>query len=253
VGGGRLGGGRGFGACACPALGRFLGAVTDGEWGWDICGQRTGAPDDEGNERSSPCIYLLTWQSHLACLACHNPAEPMEFASDCDPSFSPRRRGFNVVSWVQWALGGGGGLSPPGLSLLIDGPVDPGKAPVAAKLAGCVLGSCPGTWGAWVLGRGSLRGVLSPPSCCGLTWSLCFTAWGDLPNLSYSNSARGCGGTVRRLSIKEIVTWDPSLACPLGLRQKIQARVSDDIPAACIKELRVFSLLLRTCGDLRGL
>ena len=37
-GGGRLGGGRGFGACARPELGRFLGAVTDGEWGWDICG-----------------------------------------------------------------------------------------------------------------------------------------------------------------------------------------------------------------------
>ncbi len=39
-GGGRLGGGRGFGACAHPVLGRFLGAVADGEGGWDICGRR---------------------------------------------------------------------------------------------------------------------------------------------------------------------------------------------------------------------
>ena len=31
AGGGRRGGGRGFCACARPALGRFLGAVTDGE------------------------------------------------------------------------------------------------------------------------------------------------------------------------------------------------------------------------------
>jgi len=124
-GGGRLGGGRGFGACARPALGRFLGAVTDGEWGWDICGQRTGALGDEGNERSSPCSYFPIWQSHLACLACHNPAEPMEFASDCDPSFSPRRRGFMSYPGFSGRWGEGAVFSPPGLPLLIDGPVDP--------------------------------------------------------------------------------------------------------------------------------
>ncbi len=124
VGGGApWGGGRGFGACARPALGRFLGAVTDGEWGWDICGQRTGALGDEGNEGSSPCSYLLIWQSHLACLACHNPAEPIEFASDCDHSFSPRRRGFNVVSWVQWAWGEGAVFPPPGCLFSLMGPL----------------------------------------------------------------------------------------------------------------------------------
>ncbi len=40
---------------------------------------------------------------------------------------------------------------------------------------------------------------------------------------------------------------------PFWRRRKIQARVSDDIPAACIWELRVYSHWLRTCGDLRGL
>ncbi len=39
AGGGRLGGGAVL-VLARAALGRFLGAVTDGEWGWDICGRR---------------------------------------------------------------------------------------------------------------------------------------------------------------------------------------------------------------------
>ncbi len=120
-GGGRLGGGRGFGACARPVLGRFLGAVTDGEWGWDICGRRLdhgalrrpGAPGDVGNEHSSPCIYLPTWQSHLTYLGCHNPAEPVQFASDCDPSFSPRRRGFVSHPGLHGRWGEGAVIPPP--------------------------------------------------------------------------------------------------------------------------------------------
>jgi hypothetical protein len=71
-------------------------------------------------------------------------------------------------------VGGRGRSSPPPrLPLLIVGPVDPNGS------AGCVLGSCPGAVGAWVLGRGSLRGIL-PPSCCGLTRALCFPALGRL-------------------------------------------------------------------------
>jgi hypothetical protein len=38
-GGGRPVGDRGSGACSCLVLRRFLGAVTDGEWGRDIYGQ----------------------------------------------------------------------------------------------------------------------------------------------------------------------------------------------------------------------
>jgi len=179
VGGGRLGGGRGFGACARPALGRFLGAVTDGEWGWDICGQRTGALGDEGNERSSPCSYFPTWQSHLACLACHNPAEPMEFASDCDPSFSPRRRGFMSYPGFSGRWGEGAVFSPPGLPLLIDGPVDPnGSSPVAAKTRGLCSGGLSGRRGCAGAGARFPAGRPPPPSCCGLTRALCFPALG---------------------------------------------------------------------------
>ena len=76
--------------------------------------RRPGASGDEGNERSSPCIYLPTWQSHLAYLACHNPAEPVEFASDCDPSFSPRRRGFMSYPGFSGRRGEGVVFPPPG-------------------------------------------------------------------------------------------------------------------------------------------
>jgi len=58
------------------------------------------------------------------------------------------------------------------------------------SFAGCVLGGCPGAGGARVLGRGSLRGVLPPPSCCGLAWALCFPALGRPAKSFYSNSAR---------------------------------------------------------------
>ena len=99
----------------------------------------------------------------------------MEIASDCDPSFSPRRRGFNVVSWVQWAVGGGGGLSPPGLPLLIDGPVDPGKAPVAAKTRGLCSGELSGRRGCVGAGARFPAGRPLPPlllwPCVGLVFS----------------------------------------------------------------------------------
>ncbi len=114
-------------------------------------------------------------------------------------------------------VGGRGGLSPPGLPLLIDGPVDPGKAPVAAKTRGLCSGELSGRsgvrgcWGAGPCGASS-----PPPLAVALRGPCVFLLWGDLPNLSYSNSARGYGGAVRRLSIKEIVTWDPSLVCSLG-------------------------------------
>jgi len=185
-GGGRLGGGRGFGACARPALGRFLGAVTDGEWGWDICGQRTGALGDEGNERSSPCSYFPTWQSHLACLACHNPAEPMEFASDCDPSFSPRRRGFMSYPGFSGRWGEGAVFPPPGCLFSLMGPLILMVAPVAAKTRGLCSGELSGRRGCVGAGARFPAGRPLPPlllwpylglvfSCSGETCQIFFT------------------------------------------------------------------------------
>jgi len=170
-----LGGGRGFGACARPALGRFLGAVTDGEWGWDICGQRTGALGDEGNERSSPCSYFPTWQSHLACLACHNPAEPMEFASDCDPSFSPRRRGFMSYPGFSGRWGEGAVFPPPGCLFSLMGPLILMVAPVAAKTRGLCSGELSGRRGCVGAGARFPAGRPLPPlllwPCLGLVFS----------------------------------------------------------------------------------
>jgi hypothetical protein len=42
---------------------------------------------------------------------------------------------------------------------------------------------------------------------------------------------------------KETVTWDPLLAGPPWRQRKIHAHVSDDIPAACIRKLRVMSIV----------
>ena len=120
-----------------------------------------------------------------------------------------------VLCRILGSVGGGGrgrSFPPPGCLFSLMGPlILMVVRQQRQKLAGCVLGSCPGAGGAWVLGRGSLRGVLSPPSCCGLAWALCFPALGR-PAKSFL--LEFC--TVRRLGIKEIVTWDPSLACPLG-------------------------------------
>ncbi len=210
-----------------------LGAVSDGEWGWDICGRRLdhGAlrRPGEGNERSSPCIYLPNWQRHLMYLACHNPAEPVEFASDCDPSFSPCRR----VSWVEWALGGGGGYSPR-LPLLIDGPVDPGSASSGTNSCAVFWGAvrAPGVRGCW--GAVPCGAYSPPPLAVALRGHCVFLLWGDLPNLSYLNFAHGCDGTVHRLQFLRDCHMGSIAGRPPWLRRKIQARVSDDIPAACI-------------------
>jgi hypothetical protein len=151
--------------------------------------RRQGAPGDEGNERSSHCIYLPTWQSHLAYLACHNPAEPMEFTSDCDPSFSPHRRGFVSYPGLSghWGRGWSSPPLPPGCLFSLMGPLIQ-VAPVAAQICGLCSGELSG---AWVLGRGSLRGVLPPPLAVALCGPCVFLLWGDLSNLSYLNFARG--------------------------------------------------------------
>ena len=124
--------------------------------------RRPGASGDEGNERSSPCIYLPTWQSHLAYLACHNPAEPVEFASDCDPSFSPRRRGFMSYPGFSGRWGEGAVFPPPGCLFSLLGPLILMVAPVAAKTRGLCSGELSGRRGCVGVGRGSLRGVLPP-------------------------------------------------------------------------------------------
>jgi hypothetical protein len=101
----------------------------------------TGAPGDEGNERFSPYPYLPTWQSRLACLAYHNPAKPMEIASDCDSSFSPRPRGSVSHPGLLGRLGRGGGnvCLPPSL---VNGPGDSGR-PVVAQIRGPHSGGLP--------------------------------------------------------------------------------------------------------------
>ncbi len=119
----------------------------------------------KGNERASPCNYLPTWQSHLV------------FASDCDPSFSPRRPGFVLHP----GLTGGWGVvavfpppPPPGCLLSLMGLLIQ-VVPVAAQTHGLCSGGRSGAWGVWVLGCGSLRGVLFPPllpwPCTGLVFS----------------------------------------------------------------------------------
>jgi hypothetical protein len=156
--------------------------------------------------------------------------------------------------------GEGAVFPPPRLPLLNDGPVDPGSASSGTNSRAVFWGAvrAPGVCGCW----GAVPcGASSPPlllwPCVGLVF---FLLWGDLPNmsslvhkLSYLNSAHGCGGTVRRLQFYRDCHMGSIAGWPPWRRRKIQARVSDDIPAACIRELRVFSLLLRTCGDLRGL
>jgi hypothetical protein len=60
--------------------------------------------------------------------------------------------------------GGGRGRSfPPRLPPLIDGPVDSGSASSGTNSWAVFRGGGPGAWGAWVLGCGSLWGVLFPP------------------------------------------------------------------------------------------
>jgi hypothetical protein len=126
----------------------------------------TGASGDEGNERFSPYNYLPTWQSRLACLACHNPAKPMEIASDCNPSFSPRRRGFvsHPGSLGHWGRGGGFACRPPPL---INGPDDSGSASSGKNSRAAFWGGVP------VSGVRGCSGCcpLRVPPCPILRWS----------------------------------------------------------------------------------
>ena len=141
--------------------------------------RRPGASGDEGNERSSPCIYLPIWQSHLAYLACHNPAEPVEFASDCDPSFSPRRRGFMSYPGFSGRWGEGAVFPPPpGCLFSLLGPLILMVAPVAAKTSGLCSGELTGRRGCVGAGARFPAGRPLPLSCCGLAWALCFPALG---------------------------------------------------------------------------
>jgi hypothetical protein len=57
--GGHSVGGRSFGACMCLVLGRFLGAVTDGEWGRDIYTKGTNAPRPATISRPGKVTWCL--------------------------------------------------------------------------------------------------------------------------------------------------------------------------------------------------
>jgi hypothetical protein len=52
-------GGHGSGACACLLLGRFLGAVTDGEWGRDIYGQELVRQVTKGTNAPRPATISI--------------------------------------------------------------------------------------------------------------------------------------------------------------------------------------------------
>jgi len=134
---------------------------------------------DEGKERFSPYNYLPTWQNRLACLACHNPAKPMEIASDCDPSFSPRRRDFvlHPGSIGHWGRGGGFACRPPPL---INGPDDSGSASSGTNSRAAFWGAVPVSGVRGCSGCCPLRGASLPPPAvvfCGLC---VFLLWGDL-------------------------------------------------------------------------
>ena len=93
-------------------------------------------------------------------------------------------------------VGGRGRSFPPGLPLLIVGPVDPNGSASSGKNSQAVFWGAvraPGVRGCW---GAVLCGASSPPL---LLWPCIFLLWGDLPNLSYLNSAHGCDGTVRGL------------------------------------------------------
>ena len=108
-----------------------------------------------------------------------------------------------VLCRILGSVGVGGrgwSFPPPGLPLLIDGPVDPGSVPVAAKNSRAVFWGAvraPGVRGCW--GAVPCGASSPPPLAVALPGPCVFLLWGDLPNLSYLNSAHGCDGTVRRL------------------------------------------------------
>ncbi len=86
-------------------------------------------------------------------------------------------------------VGGRGRSFPrPGLPLLIVGPVDPNGSASSGKNTRAVFWGAvraPGVRGCW----GAVPcGASSPPPL--LLWPCVGLLWGDLPNLSYSNSAR---------------------------------------------------------------
>jgi hypothetical protein len=134
-------GGGYYGACKCLALGCFSGAVTDGKWGRDIYGQELARPLTKGMNASRPTTISqpgkVTWRAWPAI----NPVEPMEYASDCNPSFSPRRCGFvshpgSIGWWMEGVV-----FPPCGRLLLLMGLLIQ-VVPVAAQTRG------PGFWGA---------------------------------------------------------------------------------------------------------
>ena len=87
-------------------------------------------------------------------------------------------------------VGGRGWSFPPWLPLLIDGPVDPGSVPVAAKNSRAVFWGAvraPGVRGCW--GAVPCGASSPPPLAVALRGPCVFLLWGDLPNHSYSNSA----------------------------------------------------------------
>jgi hypothetical protein len=141
----------------------------------------------KGNERASPCNYLPTWQSHLV------------FASDCDPSFSPRLPGFVLHPGLKGRWGEGAVFPPPWLPPLIDGPASSGTNSWAVFWGAVRAPGVCGCWGVVPCGASSF-----PPSCRGLARPCVFLLSGDLPNmsslvhkLSYSHSARHAGAAAR--------------------------------------------------------
>jgi hypothetical protein len=103
----------------------------------------------------------------------------MEIASDCDPSFSPRRRDSVSHPGLFGRLGGGGGnvCLPPSL---VNGPGDSGR-PVSARIRGPHSGGLP-----WCRVRVGARGAAPlgrplPPSAAGLRGRFAFLLRGAMP------------------------------------------------------------------------
>ncbi len=114
-------------------------------------------------------------------------------------------------------IGGRGWLFPPQLPLLIDGPFDPGSTSSGTNSWAVFWGAvrAPRVSGCW--GAVPCRASSPPPSCCGLTRALCLPALGRPAKfLLLKFCTRGATAWYVDNSFKEIVTWDPSLAGPLG-------------------------------------
>ncbi len=99
----------------------------------------------------------------------------------------------------------------PGCLFSLMGPLILMVAPVAAKTRGLCSGELSGRRGCVGAGAWFPAGRPLPPLLLWPYLGLVFSCSGETCQIFL---LKFC--TVRRLGIKEIVTWDPSLACPLG-------------------------------------